>query len=284
MGNAENNDEVARLETKAEGNAVPDTKATDAKPEGNGANAAGAKVRSETSYPYFGLTRAIEIVEAVRRAGGNEASNAGVMRELGVTKPVDRAWAYGIPAATQFGLIERVGRGDEGRIKLTELALRIVLPGSADEGRLARAVACKTPDLYARLIEKFAGHPVPTKEGLKNILYREFKIVESMAPNAADAFIESIKAAELVTADNVITASEAPRAPGEEKQKPGKPAPPSVPEVERSGMQTLQVPADFIIYKCKLGKGRVIDIPLPPEFTKAEVDRLYAFLQTQVDE
>jgi len=115
--------------------------AANGKAEGSPPNATGGKrERSETPYPYFGLGRGIEIVEAVRRAGGNEASSVDVMRELGVVKTTDRVWGYGIPAAQYFGLIERVGRGDEGRIKLTDLAMRIVLPGTPDEGRLSDAL------------------------------------------------------------------------------------------------------------------------------------------------
>lgn len=132
---------------------------------------------------------------------------------------------------------------------------------------------------------KFAGHPVPSKEGLKNILHRDFKIVESMAPNAAEAFIESIKAADLVTPDNVILASDGSGAPKDEKQKAPSAAPTAkAPAVEHEGMQPVFVPADFVIYKCKISKGRVIDVPLPRDFTQADRARLNAFLETQVDD
>src|SRR2546425_8196090 len=82
------------------------------------------RVRSETKYPYYGLSKMIEFIGAVRRAGGSEAADADVLRELGLNAKTDRLWAYGIPAATYFGLIERTGRGDDGRIKLTDLANR----------------------------------------------------------------------------------------------------------------------------------------------------------------
>ena len=173
---------------------------------------AGAKVRSETPYPYYSLTKGIAVVEAIRRAGGSEAFSSDVMKEMGVTKTTDRVWAYGIPSASQFGLIERVGRGDEGRIKLTDLATRIVLPATPEEARLAKVAAFKKPDLYVNLLAKFTGHPVPAKDGLKNILLRDFKIVESMVTIAADAFLESLKEAELVSPNNVIQGASGPDA------------------------------------------------------------------------
>lgn len=258
---------------------APKADGAEAKQDGSGNG--GGKVRSETAYPYYGLSKSIELVQAVRRAGGNDASSASVMSELGVSKVTDRLWAYGIPAATQFGLVERIGRGNEGRIKITDLALRIVLPGPGDEARLAKIAAFKKPELYAKLLEKFAGHPIPPKENLKNILYREFGIVESMAPNAADAFLESLRAAELVTANGVIMTGDG--ASTDTGGAAAKHAPAEAVGTQGSA-KTIQVPADFVIYKCKIGGGRVIDIPLPPKFTRADVKRLHAFLETQVDD
>jgi hypothetical protein len=240
----------------------------------------GTKSRSGTPYPYFGLTTAISIVQAVRRAGGSEAPNSAVMEEMGVKKVADRAWAYGVPAAMYFGLVERIGRGDDGRLKLTELATRIALPATPEEARAAKVAAFREPELYAKLLERFAGHPVPSKEGLRNLLHREFGIVESMAPNAAEAFLESLKEADLVNSQNAITlpgAAPPPEPRGERReQDPPPPAPP--------GMQTISVPAGFIIYKCKISGGRIIEIPLPPEFTKADASKMHAFLLTQIDD
>ena len=237
------------------------------------------KVRSETPYPYYGLGKVVEIVKAVQRAGGNVASPAAdVMREMNVTNKNDRQWAYGIPSSILFGVVERIGRGDDAKIKMTPLGLRIALPGTADEERATKVAAFKTPDLYAALLERFAGHPQPSKEVLKNILQRDYKIVESMAGNAADAFLESLKVAELVNAAGNITLvgatpAETPKAEEkEEKKAPG------------SETQSVDVPADFIVYRCKISGGRVIEIPLPPKFSKADVARLNAFLQTQIDD
>ncbi|HEY3806083.1 MAG TPA: hypothetical protein VGL61_25950 [Kofleriaceae bacterium] len=224
----------------------------------------------------------VEIIKAVQRAGGNDASAEDVLRELNVGK-TDRLWAYGIPAAILFGLVERNGRGDHARLSLTPLGMRLALPGLQDEERATKAAVFRTPELYAKLLEKFANHPVPSKESLKNILQRDFKIVESMAGFAADAFLESLKTAELVTpAGTVIggdaagAADEKPDAKKTDSEMKDPPPPP--------GMQNVAVPNDFIVYTCKIGKGRIIKVPLPPDFTQVDVDRLHAFLKTQVDD
>jgi hypothetical protein len=246
----------------------------------------GAKQRSGTPYPYFGLSMAISIVEAVRKSGGSEAPSSAVMAQMGVPKTTDRRWAYGIPAAAQFGLIERVGRGDDGRIKLTELATRIVLPTTPEEGMAARVAAFRTPQLYSKLLERFAGHPVPQKEGLRNLLFREFGIVESMAAYAAEAFLDSLKDAGLVNANNSISVNGA-APPAVANGVGGDKAVIERPVVDHQpppGMQVLKVPQDFVIYKCKISGGRIIEIPLPPKFATADVDRLHAFLLTQIDD
>ncbi len=256
-----------------------DTEPSEPKSETPSSNGKERTERSETPYPFFGLGYAIDVLQAVRRAGGTEAASAFVMRELGVAKTTERKWAYGIPAAAHFGLIERVGRGEAGRIRLTELGRRVALPGTDEEARAARVAAFKTPELYVKLLERFGGAQVPTKEGLRNVLQRDYKIVESMAPVAADAFLDSLKEAGLITANNTIL-TESARGPSEVVAAgPAAVDPASVP-----GTQAVIVPADFVVYKCKIGGGRVINIPLPPKFTKADVTRLTAFLETQVDD
>lgn len=44
------------------------------------------------------------------------------------------------------------------------------------------------------------------------------------------------------------------------------------------------VPADFVLYACKLSRGRFVQIPLPLDLSIADVERIHAFLLTQVDD
>ncbi len=48
--------------------------------------------------------------------------------------------------------------------------------------------------------------------------------------------------------------------------------------------QAVMVPADFVLYACKLSRGRFVQIPLPLELTRVDVERIHAFLLTQVDD
>ena len=248
----------------------------------NGERAEGAgKSRSETAYPYYGLSHAIEMVQAIRKAGGKDAPSEAVMKEMGIQKSTDRRWAYGVPSAGLYGLVERVGRGEAGRLKVTDLALRLTNPSSTEAGRNAKIAALRNPELYAKFLEKFAGAPQPSREGLKNLLFTDYGIVESMAMMAADAFLDAIKTAEVLTSNGEISidfgASVSPKEKGSDVTPSAKPA-------ASAGKKALEVEDDFVIYKAKISGGRVIDVPLPKKLTKADVDKLYAFLQTQVDD
>lgn len=240
------------------------------------------KARSETPYPYFGLLKVMDIVRAVQRAGGNEAAPAtAVQKELGLTKTTDRVWAYGIPSTILFGLIERTGRGDDAQLNLTLLGRCLALPGTPDEERRTKAAAIRTPELYQGLLEKFAGHPVPTKDVLKRILQRDFKILESMAGNAADAFLESVTFAELVTPSGTLASlggDSDSRAPLDAAPADASPSAPA------AGTILVAVPQDYIIYRCKITQGRILDLPLPPNFTRKDAKRIHNFLLTQVDD
>jgi hypothetical protein len=248
-------------------------------------NGAAAKERTERSgieYPAFGLSFGLSLIEAVRRVGGNEAPIADVMKSMGIEKVTDRKWAYGVPAAKQFGLVDRIGRGDTGRLKLTELGQRVALPGPGEE-KLSKIAALSAPPLYAKLLERFAGAPEPPRDGLRNILHREFGIVESMAQQAADAFIDSLHAAGVINDQNLIMVdgATAPTKPTVTPSTKDEPPPPP------KGQKAVYVPDNFVVYRCKITKGHVVEIPLPPSFTKADVKRLTAFtvfLETQADD
>ncbi len=252
---------------------APNDKVEMADEEKDEAAGSSKAARSESKYPYYSLTKMIDFVAAVRRAGGSEAPDVDVLRELNLKSKTERFWAYGVPAATYFGLIERTGRGDDGRVKLTELAGRIALPGNPDEARAAKVAATVKPELYSKLLERYAGHPLPTREGLRNVLHRDYKIVESMTAFAADAFLESIKEAELIAPDSTVLA------PGQ-RPPDATPKTPHLPAEPEPGTKTITVPADFVAHQFTLRRGMVVVIPLPEDLTTKDVERLSRWLPT----
>lgn len=47
---------------------------------------------------------------------------------------------------------------------------------------------------------------------------------------------------------------------------------------------SIPVPADFVVYRCRITRGRILALALPVDLSRADVDRLCAFLQTQADD
>lgn len=256
---------------------------TKSAPEGG----SGSQPRSETPYPFYSLAEAVKVGEAVRKAGGNSAPDRDVTGALGLTSTQSRGWTYRVSSAREFGIIERTGRGEAARLQITELFARYAHPGSDEEKRAALREMVGSPTLYAQLLARYRGAPKPELQGLANVMWREYGILESVKVDAAKAFLSSIEFAGLLTPQGVIVGTSQPVAASVlEEAAPFDKEPRSKGESIQlaGGVQQVAVPSDFVIYTCKIGKGRLIKVPLPPEFTRAEVERLYAFLLTQVDE
>lgn len=47
--------------------------------------------------------------------------------------------------------------------------------------------------------------------------------------------------------------------------------------------RTIRVPDGLVVFRCRISGGRVLEIPLPAELSRADVDRICAFLRTQAD-
>jgi hypothetical protein len=218
-----------------------------------------------------------------------------VLKVLGLTSASARSWTYRLSTAREFGLVEKGGRGDDAKIQVTDLFMAYAHPTSDAEKRATLMQIVLKPTLYGKLLARYKGAPKPDVTGLANLLWREHGLLQTVKEQAAEAFLSSIEFAGLVT--NGIVNINATTPTGAALGNADSPAPPSIPlasdeakpSVETKppvspGMQLVEVPADFIVYPCKIGKGRVIKIPLPAEFTKSEVERLYAFLLTQIDD
>lgn len=107
------------------------------------------------SFPFISLERALE-----------RASAAAASHKRSATRPatIGETWHYGprssgliqtIAALKAYGLLEDIGRGDDRRVQLTDLAWRILhdaRPGSREQGILDAALR---PKLFAEYAEKW---------------------------------------------------------------------------------------------------------------------------------
>lgn len=140
------------------------------------------RVRSP-NYPALSLPEAIERLQLVYSSQHKHgAPREVVAKSMGYTG-LNGASATAISALIKFGLLERDGE----ELRVSERAMCIIAPQSADEKSRALRDAALDPPLFAELAEKFPGK-MPSDDLLKNYLVRN-----GFAPGAINSVIAAYK-------------------------------------------------------------------------------------------
>ncbi len=105
---------------------------------------------------------------------------------------------------TSFGLLERRGKGEVG---VTDLAMRILFPDSADELAEALREAALSPPVFSQIAERFPDG-VPNPNGIITFL-RRIDFTEKAAKIAASTYVTSISFAQSLR-DNERSDTSAP--------------------------------------------------------------------------
>jgi hypothetical protein len=144
-----------------------------------------ARVRSP-GYPNAALPEVIEFARLIHEADRQHPVSREVAAQhmgfSGSTGSSDRA----ISALMHFGLAEKVVKGE---IRVTDLALRIIHPDSAEERRAALREAAFRPDLFQELRERYPGPP-PSASTLASYLSRSNFAGAAIGP-ASKAYLET---------------------------------------------------------------------------------------------
>ena len=142
------------------------------------------------SYPFIGLEEAVRrartFYEAERR---NAAPVVSAVEHWGYAEK-SSGGRQTIAALIQFGLLMDEGSGEERKVRLTDLALDIVLDEDGTFRRKdALRAAAKLPKLYAELISQFPLPDLPSDQTLKYFLLRE----KAINANAVDACMRNFR-------------------------------------------------------------------------------------------
>lgn len=153
-----------------------------------------AESSKPTPYPYYVLSRALDMGAAVDELGG---TNDDVQKSLLAHRmkvEEDSPTLLGLlGAAKLFDII-----GGRGTYRLTETARRYFHPTAENERRIAKVQMVKSPPLFSALIDRFDGSKLPASDLLVNMLHREHRINESWRSRAASIFISSIREAGII--------------------------------------------------------------------------------------
>lgn len=133
-------------------------------------------------YPYIGLGRSILRAEQLYNAVRHHAAAMPTVAKAWETGAKSSATLQTVGALIQYGLLEDEGAGEARRVKLTPLALKIVMdkrPNSADR-EAAEKQAALTPRIFAELYDQYG-----TGEGIDDTLLIHALTAERVQANKA---------------------------------------------------------------------------------------------------
>ena len=142
------------------------------------------------SYPYLDLAAALEKAAVLWRAEGRHAVPVSLaMQHWGYKEESSTGYSC-VAALKKFGLVDHEGMGETRQVRLSGLALGILLdkdPGSADRRDALRRAALG-PRIHAELWERY-GAELPSDQSLKRFLIVDRAFNEA----AVDELLEEYK-------------------------------------------------------------------------------------------
>lgn len=163
------------------------------------------RVRSP-AYPALNLETAIERAAAIYEHEKRNAAPVAVVAQHWGTTIKNSAGLRGIAALKQFGLIIEEGSGDDRHVRLSDKALDILIPETADspEQQLAIRDAALSPKIHKKLWEHYQGH-LPSDESLKAHLIRQHEFNDAHVQGFVKQFRETVNFARLDGGEQIHT-------------------------------------------------------------------------------
>lgn len=154
-------------------------------------SAKGSRPRSEVSFPYYNLDSALEVAEKIHDQAGGSCSRDQLAPILGYSGTKNGGFLSRLAAARLFGLVEEVG----GMLRPTQLASSMYAPIHPVDAERAKVQAFLNVELFEKVYDRFKGQPLPTSQGLENLLRTEYKVVPAQIKNALRVLQESAESA-----------------------------------------------------------------------------------------
>lgn len=210
------------------------------------------KVRSP-NYPGISLPAAIERAETLyERESRHAAPVPAVLAHWGYS-PKSGPGFSALAAVKQFGLIDDEGRGDDRRVKLSELGLRIVQdrrPGSVEREDAIREAALR-PAVYSELWGRFG-----LAASDENITYALVKMgfSENAAHDVVEGYRATVSFAQL--SEDATIRTDAEEATGGN----GDPPPAIDPSLATRDQQRGRTMSDSVVYAIPVAAGADVKV------------------------
>ena len=152
------------------------------------------------AYPYYGLSKSLDVASVVRDLGGNKAPvQRGLIASHLELEDNSTSLSQMIGAAKCFGLID--GRST---YLLTDLAKEFFYPTDPKQKHSAVLRAVASPLVFKQLIERFDGSKLPPNDMLAHLLHREFHVTESWRVRVASMFASCLREAGVLDDAGII--------------------------------------------------------------------------------
>ena len=141
------------------------------------------------SYPYLDLPGALEKAAALWHAEGKHATSVSVaMQHWGYKEESSTGYSC-VAALKKFGLVDHEGMGENRQVRLSGLALSILLDKNPDspERRDALRAAALGPRIHAELWERY-GNELPSEQSLRRFLVVERSFNETAVDELLDEY------------------------------------------------------------------------------------------------
>lgn len=152
---------------------MTENKPESSQPGGGVAEKGKPKPKSSIAFPYYSLSKSIEVAKTIHERAGGRCGRAQLASLLKYSGVKNGGFLTRVSAAKLFGLIEEFGDS----IGLTDRAKKILAPVRPVDAAQAKLDAFMAVELYRRAYEDFEGHTLPTEDGMKNLFLNQYKIV-----------------------------------------------------------------------------------------------------------
>lgn len=162
------------------------------------------KKHRSPAYPFISLKKALERAKTLYEHDKRHPTPLPVAA---------KHWGYGekssgglqtVSALKQYALLEDVGGGGGRRVKLTDLALAILLdevPNSPDRAKAVKRAALN-PKLYAEMFEKW-GIELPSDESVRTYLKRDKLFNDDAVGGVIKDYKDTLEYAKLTESDKI---------------------------------------------------------------------------------
>jgi hypothetical protein len=241
-------------------------------------------VHRSPAYPFIPLSTAVDRSDAMYKAASRHAVRVSALAQPWGYSFGSSLAAQVVSALRQFGLLEIVdGQGNDRVVRLSELALRILLDKRGAERAKALCEAAMRPALYAELWEKW-GAEIPSDSVAESHLMLDRSYNPASVASVLSAYKATLQYAGMLGAASVSEpATNKIPAQNTERDDMEQVQPIEAKAVPMPALTPVHGEEEYL--RVKLSGGRTARVLFRgPDPTDAEIKKLIKHLQLAIDD